>query len=57
MSLLDAASLEGFSLAELRDVIGVLVGEVQQLQSDNCHCRLHSGSPALPVLSLRGHAA
>jgi len=35
MSLLDAASLEAFSLAELREVVGRLVGEVQRLHSDN----------------------
>ncbi len=35
MSLLDAASLEAFSLAELRDVVGRLVGEVRRLHSDN----------------------
>jgi len=35
MSLLDAASLEAFSLAELRDVVGRLVGEVQRLHSGN----------------------
>ncbi len=35
MSLPDAAPLEGFSLAELRKVVGRLVGEVRRLQSDN----------------------
>ncbi len=35
MSLLDAASLEAFSLAELRDVVGRLVDEVQRLHSDS----------------------
>jgi len=35
MSLPDAASLEAFSLAELRDVVGRLVGEVQRLHSEN----------------------
>ena len=35
MSLPDAASLEGFSLAELREVVGRLVGEVRRLHSDN----------------------
>ncbi len=38
MSLPDAASLEGFLLAELREVVGRLVGEVR---------RLHSGAVAL----------
>ena len=31
----NAASLEGFSLAELREAVGRLVGEVQRLQFDN----------------------
>jgi hypothetical protein len=35
MSLPDAASLEAFSLAELREVMGRLVGEVRRLHSDN----------------------
>ncbi len=35
MSLPDAASLEAFSLAELREVVGRLVGEVRRLHSDN----------------------
>jgi len=35
MSLPDAASLEGFSLAELRDVVGRLVSEVLRLRLDN----------------------
>ena len=35
MSLPDAASLEAFSLAELRDVVGRLVGEARRLHSDN----------------------
>jgi len=35
MSLPDTASLETFSLAELRDVVGRLVGEVRRLHSGN----------------------
>jgi len=35
MSLPDAALLEVFLLAELRDVVGRLVGEVRRLHSDN----------------------
>ena len=35
MSLPDAALLEALSLAELRDLVGVLVVEVRRLQSDN----------------------
>jgi len=34
MSLPDAASLEGVTLAELRELVGVLVAEVRRLQSD-----------------------
>jgi len=34
MPLPDAASLEAFSLAELRKVVGYLVGEVRRLHSD-----------------------
>jgi len=33
MSLPDAASLEGFSVAELRDVVGALVAEIGALRS------------------------
>ena len=54
MSLLDAASLEGFSLAELRDVIGVLVGEVQQLQSDNLALRAENQALRDEVARLKG---
>ncbi len=39
MSLPDAASLEAFSLAELREVVGRLIGEVQRLHSDNAALR------------------
>ncbi len=35
MTLPDAALLEGLSLAELRDLVGTLVGEVQRLQAEN----------------------
>ncbi len=35
MTLPDVASLEALSLGELRDLIGLLVGEVRQLQSAN----------------------
>jgi hypothetical protein len=34
MSPQDATSVEGFSLAELREVVGRLVGEVRRLHSD-----------------------
>ena len=39
MSLSDAASLEDLSLAELRELVGVLVAEVRRLQSDNAVLR------------------
>jgi Transposase IS66 family len=39
MSLPDAASLEDLSLAELRELVGVLVAEVRRLQSDNAVLR------------------
>jgi uncharacterized small protein (DUF1192 family) len=35
MTLPDAGLLEALSLAELRDLVGVLIAEVQRLQSDN----------------------
>jgi len=38
MSLPDIASLEGFSLAELRDVVGRLVGEVQRRSLTTRRC-------------------
>jgi len=39
MSLPDTASLEALSLAELRDLVGVLVVEVRRLRSDNAALR------------------
>ena len=44
MSLPDAASLEAFSLAELWEAVGRLVGEVRRLYSDNA--ALRSGAEA-----------
>ena len=35
MSLPDIGSLDGLSLAELRELVGVLIGEVRRLQADN----------------------
>jgi len=40
MTLLDAASLEGFSLVELQNVVGRLIGEARQLHSDNAALRV-----------------
>ncbi len=54
MTLPDAASLEVFSLAELREVVGRLVGEVRRLQSDNT--ALRSGAEGT-VASLGGRLA
>ena len=44
----NAASLEGFSLAELRDLVGLLVAEVRRLQADNA--ALHAGAEAQQVM-------
>ncbi len=35
MSLPDIGSLDGLSLAELRELVGVLISEVRRLQADN----------------------
>ena len=35
MSLPDIGSLDGLSLAEFRELVGVLIGEVRRLQVDN----------------------
>ncbi len=48
MLLPNAASLEGFSLAELRDLVGLLVAEVRRLQADNA--ALHAGAEAQQVM-------
>ncbi len=53
MSLPDAASLEGFSLAELRDVVGRLVGEVRRLQSDNTALRSGAEAQQATIAALR----
>jgi len=53
MSLPDIASLEGFSLAELRDVVGRLVGEVQRLQSDNTALRAGAEAQQAMIAALR----
>jgi len=53
MTLPDAASLEGFSLAGLREVVGRLVGEVQRLQSDNVALRRGAEAQQATIAALR----
>jgi len=53
MSLPDAASLEAFSLAELRDVVGRLVGEVQRLHSDNASLQARVDAQQVTMTALR----
>ena len=52
MSLPDAASLEGFSLAELRGG-GRLVGEVRRLHSDNAALQAGVGAQQATIVALR----
>ena len=54
MTLPDAASLEAFSLAELREVVGRLVGEVRRLQSDNAALRADNQALRDEVARLKG---
>ncbi len=53
MTLPDAASLEVFLLAELREVVGRLVGEVQRLQSDNAALRSGAEAQHATIAALR----
>ncbi len=53
MSLPDAASLEAFSLAELRDVVGRLVGEVRRLHSDNVSLQARVDAQQATMTALR----
>jgi hypothetical protein len=53
MSLPDAASLEAFSLAELREVVGRLVGEVRRLHSDNAALQARADAQQVTVTTLR----
>jgi len=53
MTLPDAASLEGFSLAGLREVVGRLVGEAQRLQSDNAALRAGAEAQQATIAALR----
>jgi len=49
----DAASLEGFSLAELREVVGRLVSEVRRLQSDDAALRSGAEAQQATIAALR----
>lgn len=53
MSLPDAASLEGLSLAELRALVGVLIGEVRRLQADNAVLRSEVETQQATIVALR----
>jgi len=53
MSLPDAASLEAFSLAELRDVVGRLVGEVRRLHLDNAFLQARVDAQQATMTALR----
>ena len=53
MSLPDAASLEAFSLAELREVVGRLVGEVRRLHSDNAALQARVDAQQVTITTLR----
>ena len=53
MSLPDVASLEALSLAELRDLVGMLVAEVGGLQSDNAALRAGMEAQQATITALR----
>ena len=53
MPLPDAASLEAFSLAELREVVSRLVGEVQRLHSDNAALQARVDAQQATIGALR----
>ena len=53
MSLPDAASLEAFSLAELREVVGRLVGEVRRLHSDSAALQAKVDAQQVTISVLR----
>ncbi len=57
MSLPDAASLEVFSLAELREVVGRLVGEVRRLHSDNAALQARVDAQQVTITALRDEVA
>jgi ribosomal protein L12E/L44/L45/RPP1/RPP2/FtsZ-binding cell division protein ZapB len=53
MSLPDVASLEGVSLAELRELVGLLVAEVRRLRSDNAALRAANEAQQATITALR----
>jgi uncharacterized small protein (DUF1192 family) len=53
MSLLDGASLEAFSVAELREVVGRLVGEVRRLHSDTAALQARVDAHQMTITTLR----
>jgi len=53
MPLLDAASLEALSLAELREVVGRLVGEVRRLHSDTVALQAKVDAQQVTIGALR----
>ncbi len=53
MPLPDAASLEDLSLAELRDLVGALVGEVRRLQADTVALRSEVDAKQATITALR----
>ena len=53
MSLPDAALLEGFSLAELRNVVGRLVDEAQRLHSDSLASQAGLDAQQATIVALR----
>ena len=57
MSLPDAALLEGFSLAELREVVGHLVDEVRRLHSDNAALQAKVDAQQVTITALRDEVA
>ncbi len=56
MSLPDAASLEAFSLAELREVVGRLVGEVHRLHSGNVALQARVDAQQVTITALRAES-
>ena len=58
MSSPSTASLEAFSLAELRDLVGTLVSEVARLRADNAalHERAEAQQATIAALSAENQA-
>ena len=57
MSLPDAASLAVFSLAELREGVGRLAGEVRRLRSDNTALQARVDAQQVTITALRDEVA